>query len=128
MPDAARFGPRGVGGWLAGSDSSSATPVDLARENAVEGAARADRLPIACYQAENAADPELRAALQTIAHEEIAHARSSPPSRTGRKLADAAAQAEVAAARKGPSLSFRPSFHTTPHPRCRDAGRLAAPS
>jgi hypothetical protein len=64
---------------LAFGRTASATPrslIDLARENAVEGCVR-EMLGalIACFQAENAQDPEIRAALKTIAHEETGHAR-----------------------------------------------------
>lgn len=51
---------------------------EIARENMVEGCVR-ELLGalIACYQAENAQDPEIRSRLQAIAREETGHARLS---------------------------------------------------
>lgn len=76
--------------------------IEIARENAEEGCVRElIGALIACYQAENAGDPEIRTALQTIAREEIAHARLSfAIADWAENGLDGAARAEVAAARK----------------------------
>lgn len=87
-------------GW---SGASSLRPIiEIAHENAVEGCVRElIGALIASYQAEHAEDPEIRAALQTIAREEIAHARLSfAVADWAENELDAAAQAEVAAARQ----------------------------
>ncbi len=74
---------------------------ELARENAVEGCVR-ELLGalIASFQAEHAQDPELRAALQSIASEETGHARLAfAVAEWADGALDAEARAQVQAAR-----------------------------